>query len=118
MRKLLYIIPFLFLSVGAFAHLPSVAVEEVYAPTFLKEFSVYPNPTSGALTLTMETFGETQTLQLKVYSLIGQEMYSEAISPFSGYKQISLDLSKFPKGIYMVEVSNGEKIRLKRVSVI
>jgi hypothetical protein len=118
MRKLLYLIPFLFLSAGAFAHLPSAASDEVYATTFLKEFSVYPNPTSGALTLTMETFGETQTLQLKVYSLIGQEMYSEALSPFSGYKQVSLDLSKFPKGIYMVEVTNGEKTRLKRVSVI
>lgn len=118
MRKLFYILPFLFLSAGAFAHLPSVTVGDVYATTFLKEFTVYPNPTSGALTLTMETFGETQTLQLKVYSLIGQEMYSEAISPFSGYKQVSLDLSKFPKGIYLVEVSNGEKTRMKRVSVI
>jgi Secretion system C-terminal sorting domain len=118
MKKLLYILPFMFLTASAFAHLPTSATEEVYANPLLKEFSVYPNPTSGALTLSMETFGETQSLQLKVYSLIGQEMYSEAISPFSGYKQISLDLSKFPKGIYMIEVTNGEKSRLKRVSVI
>jgi hypothetical protein len=118
MRKLLFILPFLFLSLGASAHLPSSATDEVYANTFLKEFAVYPNPTSGALTLTMETFGETQSLQLKVYSLIGQEMYTETISPFAGLKQISLDLSKFPKGIYMVEVSNGEKTKMKRVSVI
>lgn len=118
MKKLLLILPFLFLTVGAFAHLPSSVTEEVYASTFLKEFTVYPNPTSGALTLTMETFGETQALQLKVYSLIGQEMYTESISPFAGLKQISLDLSKFPKGIYMVEVSNGEKSKMKRVSVI
>jgi hypothetical protein len=118
MRKLLFILPFMFLTASAFAHLPKSVTEEVYAGTLLKDFSVYPNPTSGALTLTMETFGETQTLQLKVYSLIGQEMYSEAVSPFSGYKQITLDLSKFPKGIYMVEVSNGEKSRSKRVCLI
>jgi hypothetical protein len=118
MKKLLYILPFLFLSVGAFAHLPSSASEGEYATTFLKEFTVYPNPTSGSLTMTMETFGETQSLQLKVISLIGQEMYTETISPFAGFKQISLDLSKFPKGIYMIEVSNGEKARMKRVSVI
>jgi hypothetical protein len=118
MKKVLLILTFLFLTVGVFAHLPSSATEENYAGTFLKEFSVYPNPTSGALTLTMETFGETQALQLKVYSLIGQEMYVETISPFAGVKQVSLDLSRFPKGIYMVEVSNGEKSKMKRVSVI
>lgn len=118
MRKLLYIIPFLFLTAGAFAHMPTSATEEVYANPLLKEFSVYPNPTSGAITLTMETFGESVSLQLKVYSLIGQDMISEPISPFSGYKQISLDLSKFPKGIYMIEVTDGEKSRLRRVSVI
>ncbi len=118
MRKLLFILPFMFLTVSAFAHLPMSATEAVYGNPLLKEFSVFPNPTSGALTLTMETFGETQTLQLKVYSLIGQEMYSESISPFSGYKQVSLDLSRFPKGFYTVEVSNGEKIRSKRISVI
>jgi hypothetical protein len=118
MRRLLAIFSFVLLSAGAYAHLPAVTSEEAAAPTFLKEFSVFPNPTSGALTLTIETFGETQALQLKVYSLIGQEMYSEAISPFSGYKQVSLDLTKFPKGIYMVEVSNGDKSKMKRVSVI
>jgi hypothetical protein len=118
MQKLLLILCFVFLSVAAFAHLPSSATEDVYGNSFLKEFNVYPNPTSGALTLTMETFGETQALQLKVYSLIGQEMYSESISPFAGVKQVSLDLTRFPKGIYMVEVSNGDKSKMKRVSVI
>lgn len=106
------------LSLGVFAHLPGSSTDEVYANPFLKEFTAYPNPTSGALTLTLETFGETQSLQLKVYSLIGQEMLSETISPFAGVKQVSLDLSKFPKGIYMVEVSNGDKFKMKRVSVI
>lgn len=120
MKKLLYILPFLFLAQGLLASQTGLEPDEVYAaqPTFLKEFTVYPNPTSGQLTLTMETFGESMSLQLKVYSLIGQEMYSETISPFAGSKQISLDLSKFPKGIYMVEVSNGDRFKSKRVSVI
>jgi Secretion system C-terminal sorting domain len=118
MKKLLYIIPFLFLSASAFAHLPASATEEVYGNPLLKDFTVYPNPTSGAVTLTMETWGESLTLELKVYSLIGQEMYTESLSPFSGIKQVSLDLSKFPKGIYMVEVTNGERTKMRRVSVI
>lgn len=120
MKKLLYILPFLFLAQGMLAERPGSVPDETFAatPIFLKEFTVFPNPTTGQLTLTMETFGETMGLHLKVYSLIGQEMISETISPFAGTKQVSLDLTKLPKGIYMVEVSNGDRFKSKRVSVI
>ena len=118
MKKFLLIFSFLTLTLSVFAHLPANVDIEVYSSPFLKEFSVYPNPTTGALKLTIETFGETQNLELKVFSLIGQEMYSERLSPFSGLKQVSLDLSQFPKGLYMVEITNGEKSKMKRVSVI
>jgi Secretion system C-terminal sorting domain len=117
-KKVLFIVSFLLASMGGYAKLPSSVSDEVYAPPFLKEFNIYPNPTSGLLTLTMETFGETQSLEMKVYSLIGQEMYHESISPFAGFRQISVDLGKFPKGIYMLEISNGEKSKSKRISVI
>ena len=70
------------------------------------------------MTVTLEAFSETAELELKVYSLIGQEMHKETISPFNGVKKFQLDLAKFPKGIYMVEISEGEKSRIKRVSVI
>ncbi|MFM2376260.1 MAG: hypothetical protein RLZZ165_1357 [Bacteroidota bacterium] len=118
MKKLLFIVSFLLVSLGVSANLPASVTDEAYAPPFLKEFNVFPNPTSGLLTLTMETFGETQSLEVKVYSLIGQEMYHESISPFAGSKQVSVDLAKFPRGIYMLEISNGEKSKSKRISVI
>lgn len=103
------------LSMSAFAFQP---VDATVGTPFLKEFVVYPNPTSGAVTLTLETFDAESNLQLKVYSLIGQEMMKEVITPFEGSKQMRLDLTHLPKGIYMVEISNGEKSRIKRISVI
>ncbi len=118
MKKLVLIFSFVTLTLSAFAHLPANAAVEVYASPFLKEFTVFPNPTTGSLSLTIETFGETQNLELNVYSLIGQEMYSEQLSPFSGARQVKLDLSQFPKGLYMVEITNGDKSKMKRVSVI
>ena len=106
----------LLLTLSVFAR-PSGYVDDLGSP-FLKEFTVYPNPTSGAVTITIETLSETSDLQMKVYSLIGQEMYSESFTPFNGTKKFTLDLTRFPKGIYMVEISDGEKSRMKRVSVI
>ena len=116
MRFLLVIFFSTILSLSAFAFSPSSVGE--YASPFLKEFTIYPNPTSGAVTLTLETMEAVNgPMELKVYSLIGQEMMKETITPFSGVKKVQLDLSTLPKGLYMVEVSNGDKSRIKRVSV-
>ncbi|HHG85442.1 MAG TPA: T9SS type A sorting domain-containing protein [Bacteroidetes bacterium] len=117
MKKIIPILMLMMLSVSVFAHFPSPAENDLGQP-FLKEFSVYPNPTTGSLTLTLEAIDESRPLQLKVYSLIGQEMYSETLLTFNGIKKHALDLTKFPKGIYMLEISNGKKSRIKRVSVI
>jgi hypothetical protein len=118
MKKILPLLLMMLLSVSAFAYTPGAWAEEEVGTPFLKEFSVYPNPTTGLLTLTLETIDENRPLQLKVYSLIGQEMYTETVLPFNGVQKVQLDLTKFAKGIYMVEVSNGDKSRIKRVSVI
>jgi hypothetical protein len=117
MKKFLPIILFILIAVSTIAR-PSGFAADMGSP-FLKEFAVYPNPTSGALTVTLETLnGDAPEMKIKVFSLIGQEMLSETISPFSGVKRMTLDLGKLPKGIYMIEVSDGEKSRIKRVSVI
>ncbi|MEM1000387.1 MAG: T9SS type A sorting domain-containing protein [Bacteroidota bacterium] len=118
MKKFLPLLLMMLLSVSAFAYTPGALSDQEIGTPFLKEFSVYPNPTTGMLTLTLETIDENRPLEMKVYSLIGQEMYTQTITPFSGLQKMQLDLTKFPKGIYMVEISNGDKSRIKRVSVI
>ena len=87
-------------------------------PEFLKEFSVYPNPTLGSVTLTIRATDPNEALTMKVYNLIGQEMDSEFLTPYNGIRQIEFDLGKYPKGIYMIEISNGKESKVKRVSLI
>ena len=117
MRKVVSILFMMILTVSVFANSPVGSDNDGGAP-FLKSFTVYPNPTNGPVTLTLESLEQGRTLNLKVYSLIGQEMHTEVISPFDGVKKMQLDMSKFPKGMYMLEISNGDKSRIKRVSVI
>jgi hypothetical protein len=119
MRKILPIFFSMFLAISLFAAPSGTGTLDEFGGTpFLKEFTVYPNPSSGAVTITLEAFTETAELKLKVFSLIGQEMYTEQLSPFSGMKKFQLDLTRLPKGIYMLEISDGEKSRIKRVSII
>ena len=84
----------------------------------VNEFSVYPNPTSGNLNVLLDTFDDSKGLTLKVYNLIGKQLESHKIEPFSGEKVVNLDLSKFPKGFYMIEISNGNQVRTKKVTLI
>lgn len=116
MRTLLAILFSTFLTLSAFAHTPMAAGE--MAQPFLKEFSVAPNPTTGTITLKLETLDGNKPLEMKVYSLIGQEMMKETIMPFDGLKEMRLDFSHLPKGIYMLQISNGSNAKVKRISVI
>ncbi len=116
MRILPVIFFFVFLSSDSFAY-PSSGAED-HTPPFLKEFTIFPNPTSGEVTLTLETTDPiSAVMTLKVYSLIGQEMMKESINPFVGTKKVQLDLGNLPRGLYMVEISDGDRSRIKRVSV-
>lgn len=115
MRVLSTLLLALFISIGVFAS----GYEDMAGPAgqdpFLKEFSVYPNPSAGLLTISLEAFDNDQSLTLKVYSVIGQEMQSQRIAPFRGSKSLKMDLTKLPRGVYMVEVSNGKQSNSKRV---
>ena len=115
MRTLLAILFSTFLTVSVFAHMPGA---DNMAQPFLKEFSVAPNPTTGSITLKIETIDQNAPLEMKVYSLIGQEMMRETIMPFEGLKEMRLDFTTLPKGIYMLQISNGKNARTKRISVI
>lgn len=85
---------------------------------FVKEYKVYPNPTTGKLSVHIESLNENDQLTVRVYSIIGQEMKKIQLAPFNGNMDVSMDMSKYPKGIYMIELSNGTQTRTKRISVI
>jgi Secretion system C-terminal sorting domain len=119
MKSLFTFLLLLSMSVGSYAGGNDGVTSGDYAPeSFLKEFTVYPNPTSGDITLTIRLTDPSQTVEFKVFNLIGQQMHTETITPFSGVRQVEFDLNKYPKGIYMIEISNGKESRIKRVSLI
>jgi hypothetical protein len=120
MKKLFVILTLLITTSTAFAKsLPEVVVSDVVTPEpFLKEFSVYPNPSSGKLTVSFSSLTTEQNVTLKVYNLIGQEVQSQTLTTFNGLQSIELNLSELPKGMYMVEMSNGKSSRVKRISLI
>ncbi len=80
--------------------------------------SVYPNPsTTGDFSVKFDS-EESKLINIKVYNLIGREVYREQISTQAGSQKTSFNLRNFPKGVYMLEVSDGNQRVTRRLSYI
>jgi putative lipoic acid-binding regulatory protein len=73
-------------------------------------FMVYPNPTSGALTLFI---ADAQHFDYEVYNIIGQSVMKGATVG----QEAVLDLSDCPKGVYFVSVNYDGNRLIQKVIV-
>jgi len=68
--------------------------------------NVFPNPTSGIVNIDLKSFQAVSKIQL--LNTNGQVLFEKFISgATSGVK--SFDLSKYPKGIYLINIVSGKK---------
>lgn len=91
--------------VWSFTTAASLSVDE----NELAAFSVYPNPTSGLLTIK----SPKEIDNVEVFNLLGQN-----VSSFKGdsISNNSIDLSDLSKGLYLVKISSGDKTQTIRVN--
>ena len=71
--------------------------------------SVYPNPTSGKITL----HTGSQAGEIGIYNMIGNKVCS--IPPTQGEISKEIDLSLLPKGVYVIKVQEGRTIGVKKI---
>ena len=85
-----------------FIHLTNLAVDE----QSLLNVKLYPNPTSGQLSIEAEG-----TSVVSVYNLVGQCVMQ--VPNANG--KLTLDMSQLPKGMYLVKVSSADGAVMQRV---
>ena len=66
------------------------------------DFSVYPNPSRGQITIEVKSFNQltTESAELILVNILGKEMYRETIPVIHGSYQRQLDVSNYGSGIY------------------
>jgi len=74
--------------------------------------SVYPNPTSGQITIKLGQLYED--FDIKIINSIGSEMFNQSYNMTS---EIKVDLVTYPKGIYSLIISHGSDRALKMIVV-
>jgi hypothetical protein len=80
-------------------------------------FTVYPNPSNGVFDLKVSGFENLKMNSVEIYNSLGEMVYQSTIHPSAygispqGEKTTTIDISKQPAGIYILQ-TQGKHIRL------
>ena len=79
-------------------------------------FDLFPNPTDGKVNLVI---GETLQGKavVEVYNLLGERMMVQKVGEMQQGETLSLDLSGFVSGLYIIKLSTENGSCTKKVSV-
>lgn len=78
--------------------------------------AVYPNPTSGQTSISVFST-QTAEMQIELLNAYGQVLDVIFKGQFSGRNDLSIDLSKFSSGAYLLRFTNGQNVWLKTVVI-
>jgi membrane-associated protease RseP (regulator of RpoE activity) len=80
----------------------------------MARFEVGPNPNNGLFKLSFELPSQGET-QIRVLDLNGEEVYRENLGNFQGRYDKDFDISKFSKGVYFLQITQGDRAFTKKV---
>jgi hypothetical protein len=101
-------------SVKKFGFSPVAGVQE---NNYSSGFSVYPNPSHGLFRISYFT-ADKISLQLNINDSRGKCVYSERVSEMQGEFNCEIDMSRYAKGIYTIEIiADNKKRQVKKVIV-
>lgn len=80
------------------------------------QFSVFPNPSSGVVTLTMELDEEMEVLY-QVLDMQGRVVQQNFLDEYAGTHYVQVDLSGQPSGMYMVRFVTTQGVSTERISI-
>lgn len=74
--------------------------------------SMYPNPVEKNLSIdvTLNDNSDAKNISLEVFNSFGELVYEESQNALYSKFQLNIDLNRYPKGIYLVRLSDGNTI--------
>ena len=83
----------------------------------LDDLQFFPNPAPNGKFQVRFSHPNEADMSLKVFDLSGKEVYNRAIDGFRGRYSETMDLSKQPKGVYLLEISLDDKRLTRKIAI-
>ncbi|MGB1243514.1 MAG: T9SS type A sorting domain-containing protein, partial [Chitinophagales bacterium] len=61
------------------------------------------------------TTGITSTVDIQLFNLSGQLVYSETTTPNAGLNHLSMDLNAYAQGMYLLRLQQGEDFKVTKL---
>lgn len=79
------------------------------------EYIVYPNPTSGLLTVKLDKV--LAGTVIKVTDVMGKEVYSNNVKHTGINQEVNLNFTDLSKGIYIMNIVNGKNVDVRKIII-
>jgi hypothetical protein len=80
------------------------------------QLSVYPNPASGEVTVSLKDAGR-QNYDLRIVDMFGRVVYNKKITTIDNKIHEVINVSEFKNGTYLIEMKSDEKNYQKKLSI-
>jgi hypothetical protein len=84
--------------------------------TGIKEYTIYPNPSSGIFRADIELY-EVGEIKLMMLNLVGSQSVYEYKGQGESSYQINVELSTLPQGVYLLSLETAQETKVLRVFV-
>jgi hypothetical protein len=75
---------------------------------------VYPNPSRDIFNVTFISM-QAQTMTVKVVNMIGEEIFTDELTEFTGQYTKEIDMGAYSKGVYFLEIINSKNSLNKKI---
>lgn len=82
----------------------------------IESLQFYPNPNDGRFDISFNLPNKGKTV-VRVVDMAGKEVFQDKLGNFSGMYEKQIDISKNNKGVYFLQVEQGDKVMMKKIVV-
>ncbi len=80
--------------------------EDIDASSALVSYQLFPNPSTGNVTLNMNFNTTVSQVDVRIYNTMGQEIRTYTFNEVNGFLQTNIDMNEVPNGIYNVIINS------------
>jgi hypothetical protein len=93
---------------------PGVAPIRLEGGSAINNLEVYPNPSKDIFNVSFVS-EDVQNLEVRVLNMVGELVYTEGLEQFIGEYTKSINMSKYTKGVYFLEITTNNGVVNKKI---